>query len=287
MTPLAEQGRRDDFFSPQSAFWRVNREMVGLLAGGRALLLQIAHPKIAAGVAEHSHFQTDPLSRLRRTMNTMWSIVFDEPARARDSLGRITRVHSKVQGFVAPGEGFTSGARYTASDPELLLWVHATLIDSGMAAYENFAAPLSPRESRDYYLESKTLARLFEIPERLLPETLADFHAYMNAQIAGGELAVGRVAQALADDILYPSPWFMKPAAPLFRLITAGLLPWKLREAYGLDWNPRREKTFKRSVQVFRMLRPLVPSALRIVPQARAAERRIKKRGILEQRNIA
>jgi uncharacterized protein (DUF2236 family) len=281
MTLLAEQRRRDDFFSPQSAFWRVNREMIGLLAGGRALLMQIAHPKVAAGVAEHSHFQKDPLSRLRRTMNTMWSIVFDEPARARDSLGRIANVHSRVQGFVAPGEGFT-GMRYTASDPELLLWVHATLIDSGMVAYENFVAPLSPRESRDYYEESKTLARLFEIPQRLLPDTLADFQEYMNAQIAGSQLAVGRAARALADDILHPSPWFMKPAGPVFRLITAGLLPSRLREAYGLEWNPPREKAFKRAVQVVRALRPFVPSALRIVPQARAAERRAKKRGMLE-----
>jgi uncharacterized protein (DUF2236 family) len=109
-----------------------------------------------------------------------------------------------------------------------------------------------------------------------VPASLADFEAYLNAMLSGDRIAVGPTARLLARDILYPSPWLLKPAGPLFRLITAGLLPGTLREAYGLEWNQRQQKAFKRTVQMIRALRPLVPSPLRIVPHARAAERRIR-----------
>lgn len=273
---------RLEFFPRRSMFWRVNREMVSLLAGGRALLMQIAHPKVAAGVAEHSHFKEDPLGRLHRTMNTMWSIVFDEGAAARASLERVRGVHGKVRGVVAQNETSFTGARYDALDPDLLLWVHATLIDSGMVAYDNFVAPLSPVEASRYYEESKILARLFDIPEELVPASLGDFQAYMKATLAGNQIAVGPSARALAKEILYSLPSLLKPAGPLFRLITAGLLPAELRKAYGLGWNQRREKAFKLSTLTIRTMLPLVPRPLRIVPRARAAERRANKDGVLE-----
>ncbi|HEX2225614.1 MAG TPA: oxygenase MpaB family protein, partial [Candidatus Binatia bacterium] len=187
--------------------------------------MQIAHPKVAAGVAQHSHFKDDPMSRLRRTMDAMWSITFDETAAARASLERITAVHSKVRGVVAPGEISFSASPYDASDPELLLWVHATLIDSGMLAYHCFAKPLSSNDAEQYYDDSKVFARLFQIPESIIPPTLAEFQQYMNAMITGDRIAVGATARSLARDILYPSPWFMKPGGPMFRLVTAGLLP--------------------------------------------------------------
>lgn len=263
-------------------FWRVNREMVSLLAGGRALLMQIAHPKVAAGVAEHTRFKEDPLGRLHRTMNTMWSVVFEETAAARASLERIRNVHGKVRGVVAQSEASFTGARYDALDPELLFWVHATLIDSGMVAYDNFVQALSPVEASRYYEESKILARLFDIPEGLVPASLADFQAYMIAMFTGDQIAIGPAARALAKEILYPRPWLLKPAGPLFRLITAGLLPAELRNAYGLGWNQRREKTFVTAALTIRTLLPLVPRPLRVVPQARAAERRANKDGVLE-----
>ncbi len=248
--------------------------MIGLLAGGRALLMQIAHPKVAAGVAEHSQFQNDPLIRLRRTMNTMWSITYDETAAARASLERITGVHSKVRGVVASGETSLSGARYNASDPELLLWVHATLIDSGMLAYDLFAKLLASGEARQYYEESKAFAALFDIPENMVPASLAAFRKYMNAMIAGDQIVVGSKARSLANDILYPSPWLIKPAGPIFRLMTAGLLPEKLRAAYGLAWDEQRMRRFELTARTIRAVRPFVPRLLRIVPHARAAERR-------------
>src|SRR4029453_3027431 len=100
------------FFSRDAMIWQVNREMVLLLAGGRALLMQLAHPKIAAGVAEHSRFQEDPLARLYRTMRAMWSIVFDERTQARVALESVERRHKQVRGIVPGSEPSQGGAPY-------------------------------------------------------------------------------------------------------------------------------------------------------------------------------
>jgi uncharacterized protein (DUF2236 family) len=261
------------FFSPDRMIWQVNREMVLLLAGGRALLMQLAHPKVAAGVAEYSHFKADPLGRLYRTMSAMWSIVFDETSAARASLEQVKSVHRRIHGIVSPAESLPFGTHYDALDIELLLWVHATLIDSAMVAYDLFVKPLAPDEKARYYDDSKKLAHLFEIPETLVPPSLADFKKYMERMLTGDDLTVGPTACALAEEILYPGPWILKPAGPLFRLITAGLLPERLREGYRISWDKRKGKTFWLIAKCVRRLLPLVPRLLRIVPNARAAEK--------------
>ena len=261
------------FFSPDAMIWQLDREMVLLLAGGRALLMQLAHPKVAAGVAEHSHFKADPLGRLYRTMGAMWSIVFDEALAARASLEQVKSVHRRIHGIISPAESLSFGTRYDALDIELLLWVHATLIDSAMVAYDLFVKPLAPGEKSEYYDDSKKLAHLFEIPEMLVPGSLIDFNSYTERMLVSGEISVGPTARALAEEILYPSPLILKPASPLFRLITAGLLPECLRDAYGLVWSEPKEKAFWLIAKWVRRLVPLVPKPLRIVPNARAAEK--------------
>ena len=276
---ITSEHQRDGFFSPDSMIWRVDREMALLLAGGRALLMQLAHPKVAAGVAEHSQFKQDPLGRLYRTMSTMWSIVFDETAPARAALERVKNIHGKVQGTTPAAEPLPSGTPYDALDVELLLWVHATLVDSALVAYDAFVTPLAVEERSRYYNDSKELAYLFEIPEKLVPKTLADFNGYLERMLAGSEIAVGPTAALVAEEILYPTPWILEPASPLFRLITAGLLPESLRDAYGLSWSERKEKAFWLIAKWIRRLRPLVPKPLRVVPNARTAEKALSRRG--------
>jgi uncharacterized protein (DUF2236 family) len=263
----------EEFFTPETMIWQVDREMVLLLAGGRALLMQLAHPKVAAGVAEHSHFKADPLGRLYRTMSAMWSIVFDELSEARASLEQVKNVHRRIHGTISLAESLPFEAQYDALDVELLLWVHATLIDSAMVAYDLFVTPLAPDERSRYYDDTKRLASLFEIPETLVPASLSDFASYLDRMLSGNEIVVGPTARALAEEILYPSPWILKPVGPLFRLITAGLLPERLREGYGVGWNTRKEKMFRLFAKGIRRLRPLVPGPLRIVRNARAAEK--------------
>ncbi len=262
-------------FSPHSIIWQVDREMALLLAGGRALLLQLAHPKVAAGVAHYSRFQQNPLARLQRTMSAMWSLGFDESAKAYAALERVGNIHKHVHGFVETGEAVPPGTPYNARDPQLLMWVHATLVDSAILAYDLFVKPLSHQERARYYEESKKLAELFDIPNEVVPRSLAEFSAYFDEMLQGNTLAVGPTARFLAQDIVYPRPWILRPAAPLFRVVTAGLLPERLRTAYGLKWNRPRERVFWLFARLFRLLLPLIPGPVRIVPNARAAEKRL------------
>ena len=259
--------------------WRVDRDMALLLAGGRALLMQLAHPKVAAGVAQHSQFKEDPLGRLYRTISTTWSIVFDKTVLARAALERVKNIHGKVQGTTPAAEPLPSGTRYDALDVELLLWVHATLVDSAMLAYELFVKPLTPREKSRYYDDTKKLASLFEIPDTLVPGSLLDFDNYLERMLSGNDVVVGPTARSVAREILYPKPWILRPGGPLFRLVTAGLLPERLRDGYGLGWSNRREKGFRLFAQGTRRLLPVVPGLLRIVPNARAAEKRLSAHG--------
>ena len=246
--------------------------MALLLGGGRALLMQLAHPKVAAGVADHSRFMADPLARLMRTMETMRSIVFDDLPRAQASLDRLEGVHRQVRGTVGQPDALPPGTPYSARDPELLLWVHATLVDSALATFGLFVKPLSVDERREYYRETKRLGILLGVPETKLPESFEEFGAYMKETIDSDAIAVGSTAIALSQAILHPRPLVLKPFAPLSALITAGLLPPKLRQAYGLVWNARRERILRLVAGSTRAALPLVPSVLRVVPRARAAE---------------
>ena len=272
-----DQQQAERFFNPDSRIWQVDREMVLLLAGGRALLMQLAHPKIAAGVADHSRFQDDPFGRLYRTMSAMWSIVFDERTEARAALERVENRHRKVRGSVPSGEPLHSKNHYDAFDQELLLWVHATLIDSAMIAYDRFVRPLPPVEKIGYYDDSKKLACLFGIEEKIIPPSLTEFDRYMKQMLTQDVLAVGPTAKNLSHDILYARPWIFKPAGPLFRFVTAGLLPEKLREGYELKWNEHKEKIFSLLARVILVSLPLVPTPIRVVPNARAAERAFQR----------
>lgn len=261
------------FFQRDSEIWRVHRELVLLLAGGRALLMQLAHPKIAAGVAEHSRFQNDPLARLYRTMSTMWSIVFDPRAEAQAALQGLERRHTQVRGLVRDNEPAHGGKSYDALDQNLLLWVHATLIDSALVAYTHFVAPLATSEKIAYYGDVKKFAALFGIRQEIIPASLDAFDDYVKQMLLGGEVAVGPTARDLAHDVLYPRPWIFKPGGPLFRFVTAGILPDNLRRAYDLRWSRRREKILNLLAMSIRTLLPLIPAPLRIAPNAHAAEK--------------
>jgi uncharacterized protein (DUF2236 family) len=277
MTIKVDQQYDERFFRPDSTIWKVDREMVLLLAGGRALLMQLAHPKIAAGVADHSRFQDDPFGRLYRTMSAMWSIVFDERTEARTALARVEKRHKKVQGIVSSGEPLHAKNHYDAFDQELLLWVHATLIDSAMIAYDYFVRSLQQVEKVGYYDDSKRLACLFGIEEKFIPPSLTEFDQYMERMLTNDTLAVGPTAKSLSHDILYARPWIFKPAGPLFRFITAGLLSEKLREGYELNWTERKEKIFWLLARAIQVSLPLVPTPIRIVPNARIAERAYRR----------
>jgi uncharacterized protein (DUF2236 family) len=243
-------------FADDSITRRVNRENVLLLGGGRALLMQLAHPKVAAGVDEHSDFRKHPIRRLRRTILMTMAIVFGDRDTALAAARAVNLVHARVK-----------GRGYRALDPDLLLWVHATLMDSALVTYETFVQPLLPREREDFYQEFKVVGELLRIPRDRFPNTLRDFDAYLEAMIETGPVHVDRRARDLARLVLRPPVRLLPgPAMIPFEVVTTGLLPAALRSQYGLAWGSGRQRAFRLAVRAVPRLVALTPPVLRVWP---------------------
>jgi uncharacterized protein (DUF2236 family) len=259
-------------FGPRSMMRRVNGEALGLLGGGRAILLQLAHPLVAAGVNDYSRFQADPLARLFGTLEMMHTIIFDEPPRVRRALKRFHAMHARIRGRLPRDAGrFPAGTFYSGDDPQLGLWVFATLVDTSLITYQQFVAPLSPDERASYYADTLRLARLLGIPDADLPPTLADFGNYMDTMLAGDSLAVTDTAKRLAWSVLDPDVpnvgRVQYACAWLLRFVTAGLLSERFRAAYGLPWGARQQRLLDAVGWTTRQLRPVAPAWLWRSPQ--------------------
>jgi uncharacterized protein (DUF2236 family) len=275
----ATEGRCVDLsaslLAPDSISWRVDRETTLLLGGGRALLLQVAHPLVAAGVAAHSRFRTAPAERLWRTLDLMLTIVFGDAREALRVVRDIERVHTHVRGGLVEGVGpFAPGTPYDASDPELLLWVHATLVDTALLVYERFVEPLDAGARSRYWEESKTTARLLGVPEARLPRCFDDFREWFAGRVASDVLAVGAAGREVAASILRPPlPAVLRPAIALVGFVTVGLLPPPVRARYGLPWSEGRERALSAFAHLVRCALPVLPSIVREMPHARRAVR--------------
>lgn len=255
----------DGLFEPGSISWRVDRESVVLAGGTCALLMQIAHPAVAAGVDAHSDFRADPFARLRRTLGASWAIVFGDRLAAEQAITRINAVHELVTGVVSE-----TGDRYRALDPVLLMWVHATLVDTALRMHTRFVAPLTPRQEDDYHLEAAEVAIRLGVPEVLLPPTVAELRAWMDGLIASDQVRVGPTALALMPAILYPTrvpPRIVWDAA---HLASVSILHPAIRRQYGLVWNRRRARGVDRIAAASRRIVPLLPAVVRYVPPARS-----------------
>jgi uncharacterized protein (DUF2236 family) len=208
------------------------------------VLLQVAHPLVAAGVVQHSDYRNDLWRRLVRTLRALYLIAFGTKAEAERAGEAVHAVHAHVHGKTQTQLGrFPPGTSYSAADPELMLWVHATLVEASLTVYHRFVRALSSDDQERYYREMALVARLFGTPAAVIPPSLADFKEYFAAQIAsGGTITVTASAKQVAAVILearLPAP--MRVLVPAHRLSTAGLLPPRLREQYGLRWGSLHE----------------------------------------------
>ena len=240
-------------FARDSMLRTVDGEAIVLAGAGRALLMQVAHPLVAQGVAEHSDYRHDRLGRLLRTLRPMYAIVFGTPEEARAAARGVNAAHRPVAG---PG--------YRARDPNLLLWVHATLVDSARVAFERFVRPLGAEEAERYYEETKLLGRMLGVPPDTLPPDLPAFDAYLDAAI--GTLEVGDTARDIARELLRPVPPF-GPLTYLMRELTSGLLPAHIRGQYGFGWGPAREALLEGASRASRAVWPRLPAVLRRPPE--------------------
>jgi uncharacterized protein (DUF2236 family) len=262
----------DRIFSPDSIFWRINREGLMVLSGPRALLLELAHPLVAAGVAEHSDFRARPLGRLFRTVGVMTALNFEPHGQARSALAHTHRCHARVQGRLSQDIGpYLAGTPYRGDDPLLQLWVLATLIDSVLVTYEHLVRPLMRSEKQAYYHAGRRLGRAFGIPPELMPPTYDDFETYMDVMLSSDVLTVGPRARQIVAALF--APRVLGPTVRLGSFISLGLTPPRLREAFGLRWSERHTRLHRRLCALARRVRPLTPEPLCIHPQARRAER--------------
>src|SRR5439155_5287823 len=191
-------------FGPASTVWRLGRERVLLVGGPAALLMQLAHPLVAAAVARHSEFRHDPMRRLRGTLQAVLAITFGDRPQAEEAAAAVLAVHVRVRGTTTLRVGpYPPGTRYEASDPELALWVHATLVASALGTYARFVRPPGPDEREAYWQESKRFARLFGVTDDLLPGSVSDFDAYMEGMLSGPRLEVGPDATGLSRLVVH------------------------------------------------------------------------------------
>jgi uncharacterized protein (DUF2236 family) len=292
------------FYGPGSEAWRLNREASLLLgAGPRALLLQVAHPLVAEGVDQHSDFRADPWARLSGTVASFLRIVYGSSPVARAEIRRLNGLHRSIAGPVrdrAAADRF--GGAYAARDPELSLWVHATLVDSTIETVDRWLQPLPPDRRARFYAETLPIGRLFGVPPELLPRDLVAFEKYLAAMLGpSGPIHPNAVSRELAQAILHPplAPLaergpvaerlgpvapavasllrVVPPAAIDWTLVPAiGLLPAGLRSEYGLAWGARERTIEAWLVGAWRAWRPLLPASIRWFPQARAADDRTR-----------
>jgi uncharacterized protein (DUF2236 family) len=285
---MTEPARMNGPYGPESEAWRLNREATILLgAGPRALLLQVAHPLIAEGVEQHSDFRRDPWARLRATLRSYLAIVYGTGAGARAEIARLNRLHRRIVGRVLDpaATAATGAAAYSGRDPELSLWVHATLVDSTIVAHNAWIEPLSAARRAAFYDETRVVGRAFGIPDAILPADYRAFEAYLERMEGpDGPVHPTPTARSLATAILEP------PLAPLIGRAFASLpasayawtmwpalalLPPAVRGEFGIPWGPHRRLVAAWLTSGFRAWRPIVPYAWRQMPQARAADRRV------------
>jgi uncharacterized protein (DUF2236 family) len=254
--------------------WRINGERLMLLAWSRAILLQLAHPLIAEGVYEHSSFRVNPrmaVSRLRHTVGAMLALTFGDEATQAAAYAGIRAIHRRVNGRLSVDAGrFTAGTPYSAEDPDLVLWVHATLMESIPLVYERVVAPLTIAERDEYCVDAAPVAIALGARVDEVPRSWTAVRALIDATYRANSIAVTPHARELSRALL--SPRFTAPLAPLTwvnRLFAVGDLPPLVREQYGFAWTEGNARALDTMGSLLRTVRHGTPALLALWPQAR------------------
>ena len=255
---------------PDSITWKINREVIVVAGWGRAVLLQLAHPAIAAGVDHHSSFRGSLLSSFRRfqsTVGAMMSLTFGDTEQMITAAARINTIHDRVRACPY------AETEYSAHDPNLQRWVHATLLESIPLTYELLLGPLTLEERDRYCVEASIMEPLLGMPSGWLPRDWSQLETYMGEMLSSGGIVVTDTSRALARAVLYPPQWCAAwPAFRPLQLITIGSLPSSIRDAYGFEWRAEHARAFARWTTVLRTSLRMLPPFARQWPMARRRE---------------
>lgn len=230
---VPEHAADDGFFGPASVAWRVSADLALPVAGLRSLLMQALHPLAMAGVDQHSGWRRDPVGRLAATSAYLATVTFGERAAARHAAARVRRIHEHVRGVDA-----VTGRPYAAGDPALLLWVHAALVQSSLAAVRAFGTPLSAEDSDRYVEEMMVAAELVGVPPTLVPASVVELERYV-ASVRPGLRCTSAARESMA--YLLDPPGLDEELAGFWKDVrdaAIAVLPEWARQMYGYDAPP-------------------------------------------------
>lgn len=241
-------------------------EAVLLAGGGAAILMQLANPAVARGVAHHSDFVNRPLDRLFGTLDYVYAVAFGDDAMLASVVRSVNRAHGPVHDrATAPG--------YNAFDPQLQLWVASTLYYAALQVQERVIGPIDERTAEAIYLDYAALGTHLQMPESAWPADRAKFNEYWNASL--DELEATDESRTVVHSLFHPTsiPIVARLAMPLIRLLSTGLLPPQVRTLHGLTWGNRQQARFDRILRITRFIYPKLPLRLRHLPRDRSLAR--------------
>jgi uncharacterized protein (DUF2236 family) len=240
----------------------IGAEALYLAGGGRALLLQIAHPAVGRGVAEHSDFANRMMDRLHATMTYVYAAIYATPEELAVVRRAVNRAHAPVR-----GEAEDAKPAYNAYDPGLQLWVAATLYETMMRLHDRVFGPLKAEDAERVYQEFSVLGTALQVPPESWPADRVAFAAYWEETLT--TLRPTDATRAVARQILYPHgvPFWMRTLFPSARLVTTGLLPPQLRAQFGLPWDERTSANYDRWMRWTARAYPRIPASWRHRPK--------------------
>ena len=269
--PHAAEG----IFGPDSMSWKVNREAALFLAAGRAALLQLAHPWVAAAIAEHSRTLRDPVGRFHQTFRVMFTIVFGSTGQCLAAARQLHRRHQSIRGRMPETVGpVAEGSLYEANDLAALTWVYATLVDSALLAYELVLPPLTLDEREQCYSEGRTTAALFGIPKESLPRNWTEFQTYFDSMLQSDIVLVSPTARAIAHHLHAGTGSRLRPPF-WYRSLTTHLLPLSMRQEFQFAYGAREQRAATRALRWLPRIYRVLPPAVRFVGPYREAQARL------------
>jgi uncharacterized protein (DUF2236 family) len=249
------------YFGPDSVSWRVHREVTVLFGGARAVLMHAAHPLVIAGARETGFYERNPWRRLQRTLILTYTMTFGSRAEANAAAARINDVHARISGVDE-----ATGLAYDALDPELLLYVHACLVDSALLFEELTVGKLDAADRQRFHEEQMLAAELVRIPREIIPPTVPQLRAYLDDVVGSGVLRVTDAAQRVAELFLDPpdeAEW--RPVLRGVSRLAFGMLPPAVRDLYGVETTRRRAAGMRAAFAATRLLRPALPPRYRYI----------------------
>ena len=267
-------------FGPSSISWKVNRESALFLGAGRAALLQLAHPWVAAALDRHSNLRNDPLARFHNTFRVVFTMIFGTLPQALGASRHLYHVHTRIKGQLPESvAGYPQGSPYEANEVNALLWVYATLIESALLAYDSVLPPLSLTEPEAYYTESKTLPALFGIPPAALPVDWSRFEAYSRAMLTSDMLGVNALSREMAHRVLHGRGSWV-PVPDWYRALTASSMPQRLLDEFALKYGKREGDVAARARGRLAKVYRRAPAGLRFVGPYHEAKARLLARRV-------